>query len=99
MAKLYSLHCDVAGRLGADTMAWQDDWHNPHDLPKVLRDMERQNQVDNGLFGFFFSALVMVCIVCAVCLAISGCAVSLSFQPATWKPAQTEAVTKSKAVE
>lgn len=79
-------------------MAWQDDWHNPHDLPKIIRDMERQDKMDSGLKGFFL-ALAMVGVVCVTILSLGGCAVSLSFQPATWKPAQTEAVTKSKAVE
>jgi hypothetical protein len=79
-------------------MAWQDDWHNPHDLPKVLRDME-QEKVDNGNGGFIATLAMVVVVSFVVCVTLSGCAVSISFQPATWKPAQTEAVTKSKATE
>lgn len=75
-------------------MGWQDrdEW------PKVVEDMreERRARREEGGWGLLVTC-GMVALVVAVGCVLAGCAVSLSFQPASWSPANGKAQAETRA--
>lgn len=67
------------------------------DWPKIVRDMRAERRREDGDWGLLVSCAIVALVVAVGCV-LAGCAVSVSFQPATWQPAsgKTQAETKAR---
>lgn len=65
-------------------------------MPRVLRQMDKRQRDGDSLWGLFVTCC-MVAVAAFVVVSLSGCAVSLSFQPASWQPAVSKAQSETLA--
>lgn len=72
---------------------------NDNGFPKVVRDMEDESRArrrEEGGWGLLVTCAMVAAVVAVGCV-LAGCAVSLSFQPATWQPASGKAQSETRA--